>query len=295
VSFVKWTFLFLGALEALSAQSYPSVIGNGTGLDHLIIGLGGSAVAQEIFGKALGFSALPGITFPQDSLQQALIYFPPAYVELLWPYKKPEGPPAVKEVRDVIESGGGIAGFNVNVSSVESAADLMRRLGLKVYLPPNVAARDANGNEKPTPWRYVLPEAQAAAEFPKGVPGGPAVGFFEEHTDPTLYKNVLADIERAVPDSRRAPGELHANTARKLLSVLVSVPSVAAAVRQSERFGFAAGAERYVKALGEKGREVQCGTGTIVFFEAANPGSALSEYVKRKGLGPLGSASPWLI
>jgi hypothetical protein len=33
--------------------------------------------------------------------------------------------------------------------------------------------------------------------------------------------------------------------------VLVSVPNVADAVRQSERLGFAAGEERYMKDLGE--------------------------------------------
>jgi hypothetical protein len=101
-----------------------------------------------------------------------------------------------------------------------------------------------------------LLEAQTEAEFPKGVPGGPGVGFLEyrynaSRRDPARYETLRARLEREVPDSRRAPGELHANTARQLLSVLVSVPNVADAVRQSERLGFAAGEERYMKDLGE--------------------------------------------
>lgn len=293
MSFLKWTFVLSSAAEAFAFQSRPSIIGDGIGLDHIEIGLPGASQAADIFGKALGFSVSPGNTIPHDGLQQAFIQFPPGYVELLWPYKKPEGTPRLAKVQDAIASGGGIAFVNVNVSPVEGAADLMRHMGLKVYLPPSITTRDATGKVQPGPWQFILPEAQTEAKFPKGVPGGPGVGFLEyrnnaSRRDPARYETIRARIEREVPDSRRAPGELHANTARKLLSVLVSVPSIADAVRQSERLGFAAGEERYIKDLGEKGREVQCGIGTLVFFEAANPRSALSAYVRQKGLGPFG-------
>jgi hypothetical protein len=293
MGFVKWIFVLLSTAEAFAFQSHPSIIGDGIGLDHIMIGLPGSSQAPDIFGKALGFSVLPGNTFPEESLQQAVIELPPAYVELLWLYRKPEGPPRVKTVRDAIEAGGGIAGINVNVSPVEAAADLMRRLGMKVSLPPSVTTRDASGKEQPGAWQFILPEAETEAQFPKGVPGGSGVGFLEyrnnaSHRDPARFETFRTRIEHEVPDSRRVPGQLHANTARKLQSVLVSVPNVADAVRQSERLGFTAGEERYVRDLGEKGREVQCGLGTFVFFEAADPKSALGAYVKQKGLGPFG-------
>ncbi|MBA0087998.1 MAG: hypothetical protein HRJ53_23680, partial [Acidobacteria bacterium Pan2503] len=108
--------------------------------------------------------------------------------------------------------------------------------------PPSVTTRDASGKEQPGPWQFVLPKGQMKAEFPKGVPGGPGVGFLEyrnnaSRRDPARYETLRARLEREVPDSRQAPGELHANTARRLLSVLVSVPNVADAVRQSERLG----------------------------------------------------------
>jgi hypothetical protein len=121
--------------------------------------------------------------------------------------------------------------------------------------PSSVTTRDASGKEQPGP-SVRLPEAQTEAEFPKGVPGGPGVGFLEyrynaSRRDPARYETLRARLEREVPDSRRAPGELHPNRARQLLSVLVSVPNVADAVRQSERLGFAAGEDRYMKDLGE--------------------------------------------
>jgi hypothetical protein len=73
---------------------------------------------------------------------------------------------------------------------------------------------------------------------------------------------------------------------------MVFVPNVVDAVRQSERLGFAAGEARYVKDLGEKGPRGQCGIGTFVFFEAADPRGALSANINKKGSGRLGSAFP---
>ena len=68
----------------------------------------------------------------------------------------------------------------------------------------------------------------------------------------------------------------------------VAVPSVTEAVRQAGQFGFTAGGERRIKALGEKGREVQCGQGTLVFFEATHQNSPLAALIAKQGLGPFG-------
>ena len=137
------------------------------------------------------------------------------------------------------------------------------------------------------------PKPKRKRNFQRACPADQALASSNTATTPAVA--ILPDMRRfahgSSARSRRAPGELHANTARQLLSVLVSVPNVADAVRQSERLGFTAGEERYVKDLGEKGREVKCGIGTFVFFEAANPRGALSAYVKQKGLR-LGSVFP---
>jgi hypothetical protein len=94
--------------------------------------------------------------------------------------------------------------------------------------------------------------------------------------------------KREVPDTRRNTGEIHANTARRLRSVWVAVPSLADAVKQSERFGFAFQGKRYFTELGEEGQIVQCGLGTIVFFEQQHQNSPLTELVKKHGFGPFG-------
>jgi hypothetical protein len=60
MSFVKWTLVLFSAAEVFAFQSHPSVIGDGIGLDHIMIGLPGNTQAEDVFAKRLGFSVLPG-------------------------------------------------------------------------------------------------------------------------------------------------------------------------------------------------------------------------------------------
>jgi len=290
--------VLLGAAGLLAAQSDSSVLGAGWGLDHILIGLPGLDTAKDIFGAKLGFSVRPGNQFPEQGLAHAIMRLPPAYIEVLWPYQKPSKTPSfAAAVRQKAESGGGVASYNIDVSPIERAADDMRRLGLKVTLPSSSVARTPDGKEQPGAWQFleIDPAVQAVRlrGVPRGVPGGAGVSFLEyrnnaDNLKADTFERMRQLAERDVPDPRRAAGEIHANTGRKLLSVWVAVPSVSEAVRQSEQFGFTAGAERDVEALGEKGREVQCGQGAIVFFAPVNGNSALSQLVKDQGLGPFG-------
>jgi hypothetical protein len=98
----------------------------------------------------------------------------------------------------------------------------------------------------------------------------------------------LERIEKDNPDDRRKPGDLHANTARKLNAVWIAVPNVEDAVKRAQSFGFAPGRERKLSVLGASGREVLCGQGQIVFWRANNDDSPLAAAVSRQGLGPFG-------
>jgi hypothetical protein len=69
---------------------------------------------------------------------------------------------------------------------------------------------------------------------------------------------------------------------------LTGYTSVANAVKQAERFGMLPMGSRSTEALGETGKEVKCGQGTIVFFEASHSNSPLSMYLKRHRLGLVG-------
>ena len=283
------------AAGLVAAQSPTSVIGNGWGLDHVIVAVSSPDVVKQVFVNELGFSPITRNQFPASGLENTIVVLPPvAYIELAWPYQPPGAGarPVTFLVRQTLEAGGGPAAYNLDVSSAEGAADAMRRLGLRVSLSASVVAKGADGKETRAPWQFADIDPSDQAMQPYGVPGGPGVGFLEyqnqaDRLKPERFQMALDRAAREAPDPRRSAGEIHPNTARKLLSVWVVVPDAADAVKQAGRFGFAP-TKNHPKALGEEGQEVQCGEGTIVFFEAAHPNSALAILVKKRGLGPFG-------
>jgi hypothetical protein len=287
------TLLFTAlVISAAHAQSLPkSVLGEGWGLDHIVIGLSDPLVANDTFGAKLGFSVLSGIKFPTDGLQNAAIVMFPAYIELIWPYQKLTNQKG--RLAERIALGGGPGEYNIDVSPAAETAVTFRGLGLTVTLPPSKTTLGPDGKEQPGPWQFVGISAEDTVKVPVGVPGGPGVGFLEyrnnaQHLAPDRLQSLRERLERDAPDARRLPGEFHANTARRWVSVWVAVPSVAEAVKQSERFGFAPGAERQLAALGAHGRQVACGRGSIVFWEPVNNASLLASLIKKYGLGPFG-------
>ncbi len=286
--------LFLAVAAALAVLGNPTVIGNGWGLDHVIVGVSNPEVAKQIFATKLGFTPFTGSKFAAEGLDQAIIELSPAYIEVLWLYREPaaDARPIASRVRKKVELGGGPLTYNIDVSPVEQAVDAMRRSGMRVSLRPGPTTKTPDGKEAPD-WQFADIDAQDRAAQPLGVPGGLGVGFLEYRNNsnslnPDRFKRLLERAEREVPDSRRTSGEIHANTARRLRSVWIAVPSVAEAVKQASRFEFAVGVERQFKALGEKGREVQCGQGTLVFFEPVHEHSPLAALVDKQGFGLFG-------
>jgi hypothetical protein len=211
----------------------------------------------------------------------------------MWLYQKPADDSGSSTVHKKIEAGGGPASYNIDVFPIEQALDGIERLGSTVTLPKSPPTRTPDGKEQPPVGQFLRIDPKDQAAHPLGVPGGAGVGFLEYRDNPDgaraeRFQTLREQIERELPDPRRPAGEIHPNTARKLLSVWVAVPNVEEAVQQSARFGFASRGVRSVKELGEKGHEVQCGQGTIVFFQPLNQKGSLSSLVTKKGFGPFG-------
>jgi hypothetical protein len=189
------------------------------------------------------------------------IFLEPAYIEFLWfgGAGEPE-PIATQKLRRGVDAGGGIFQYNIDVSDVQRAADALHIRGLKVNIPE---ARP------PAPMFMYATEERNPPPF--GVPGGDGVGFIEySNNSPT----------------RRRPTD-HANTAKHLVSVFVAVPDVAVAQIESRRLGFEPLAQRQSSALAARGHEVECGQGTITFWEPSQSGP-LASLLKQKGPGPFG-------
>jgi hypothetical protein len=270
----------------------PSVIGNGWGLDHVILAMPSADVVKDVFFSKLGFTTIPGNKFPTQGLQQAIIRLPPAYLEFQWMYQDASSSAShTPFFLKIVEAGGGPTAYNINVSPVAQAADAMKQMGMHVTLPPSVTVQTSDGKQAPGAWQFIgLDPADLSSLH--GIPGGRGVGFLEyqnqtEHLSATYFQKVV-QLAQTVSDPRRGGGEINANTARKLRSVWVAVPSVADAVKQAGRFGFTVLGQRDLKVLGEKATEVQCGQGTILFAQVTHPNSPLDAYVKKHQFGPIG-------
>lgn len=278
-----------------AVQSPPSIIGSGWGLDHVIVAVQGPEVVKDVLESKLGFSAITHGKSPSVGLENTIIFLPPApYIELVWPYQDPAPDARLVGtlVRKKIALGGGPAAYNVDVSDASQTADAMRQLGLRVNLPLTPMHIMPDGSQARGPWQFADIDPQDQAAVPYGVPGGPGVGFIAytnaaDRMKPDRFQRVLERATQEAPDPRRPAGEISANTARKLRAAWVAVPSVVEALKQAARFGFPA-TRSHIAALGETGEEVQCGEGTIVFFEAKHPDSQLAAIVRKKGLGPFG-------
>jgi hypothetical protein len=182
---------------------------------------------------------------------------------------------------------------NHDVSPLRQAVDEMNRIGLNTSLPPSVVTQTPDGKAAPGTWQFVHIDEEGKKGLAWGLPGGPGVGFPEYANNPGKvdagsFERARTRTAKALSETRLPDGEIHPNTARKLLSIWIAVPDIAQARRQSELFGFESRGVREPDGVGEKGYEFQCGQGTLIFFQPTNDASPLTVLVKKSGYGPVG-------
>ena len=184
--------LSLGLFVAVEGQNASQpIIGNGWGLDHVMIGQKSFEALKKIFDTQLGFTLRRGTKFPSDGLENSIIPLPPAYIELLWVYGPAvePGDAQSKEIRRKAAEGE-VIGYNIDVSPIQRAADLLGRLGLTITLPPSIT-RLVDGKEEPGPWQFLDISSEQSARPPLGVPGAYDVGFLE-------YRNHFVDKSQSI-------------------------------------------------------------------------------------------------
>jgi hypothetical protein len=297
------------ACGAAAAQVSPQpLIGKGWGLDHVQITQPSDAEARETYATRLGFSVPPSSRSPEMGLEGTSISLPPSYLEIGLIYDRERASAYFREMTPGLARQAGMAnyaavlsrlqnkegfirGYFIDVAPVEDAAAFLRLVGKKVTLPPPPTYL-VDGKQQPGGWQDLFIEEEPSV--PAGVPGGPGIGFVEYRNNESRIatearlRQVRERIEKNSPDDRRKPGDLHANTARKLSAVWIAVPNVEDAVRRAQSIGLAPGRERKLSALGAFGREVSCGQSQIVYWNASSDDSPLATAVRRQGPGPFG-------
>ncbi len=272
------------------AEDAESILGTGWGLDHIEIAVSSGEAAKETYFQNLGFSMPTGAS-AAVGVQHSGVFFVPTYLEFLWfdgtPVANPNLP-VIEKLRQAVDQHRGIFQYNIDVSNIESLRDRLSAKGLNVSLAPST--RIANGKEEPAPWRFLYATDNRTGKAPlPGVPGGDAVGLIEYRENNSAQTDAIRRmILSSVPDPRRAAGEDNANTARRLRSVWVAVPDVADALKKSTLFGLTSVGNIRSSALRAKGERVECGQGSIEFWEPERKDGALATLLSERGPGPFG-------
>jgi hypothetical protein len=244
------------------------------------------SLMNSVYSQKLGFTVFRRQKRP-GGYENAVILFPPTYIEFLFLYDRHKAEvaddPLAKIILSTIEAGGGPIGYNIDISPVGAAVAALHKRGMEVTLPPSQIVIQKDGTQVRGPWQFVRITKSGQPEPETGVPGGDRARFLEYNDQD--QKGMAETIKREHPNS-----PLHANTARRMRSAWVAVRSASDAVKHSELFGFAELGQRESTLLGARGREVQCGAGTIVFWESTKAGSPLEKLIKTKGVGPFGAS-----
>ena len=271
--------LLLTATRRLRAEN--SVVGSGSGLDHVAVVGPKLGDLEQCYRDRLGFSLAAGSRFP-TGVENAVVPFEdsPAYLELLSFYRPADRSDlAAAHLEDQLGVGGGPAFFAINCSPIEGAAGMLREHGFSLIGPKGrTILRD--GKEVPAPYQIIRIDEDLIG--PKA-----SVAFIEYQNNASRLGPER--VKRTRERLQRPSGELHANTARRLRAVWVAVHSLNHATEVVRQLGFTAGTDRQSRGLAAAGREFTCGDGAIVLWEARGEG-ALSSVLKQRGEGPFGVA-----
>lgn len=240
-----------------------SVLGTGRGIDHVVIVVRDLDDAARMYQDVLGFSMIPGGTFP-GGIRNTGVRFGTNYLELIT--VDPSQAAANKEASDLAafpEKREGANWLGLNVSSARQTADFLRARGFDVNEPEGSTYTPEGAKEaQPALWQTV--------SFKKPLVPSDAIFFIQYGARP----------ERPRPE--------HPNTAVGIHSVWMAVKDLAAASKAYESVGLAAGRKQQMPRLGATGQEVAAGQGVILLLEPNDPKGSLASHLARFGEGIVG-------
>jgi catechol 2,3-dioxygenase-like lactoylglutathione lyase family enzyme len=247
--------------QTRGAAETATVLGTGSGLDHVIVIVRDLEKATRDFKEVLGFTEGRGGNFP-GGIQSRAVRFASNYLELM-SVDPSQASPDNELIRLLKEREGGYA-FALSVSSAQQTADSLRARKFEVVGPVSTPIISEGAKEvKAAPWRTVA------------------------ITKPTLPFEPLFFIQYEAREARSIPSE-HPNSATDLHSVWIAVKDLESATEGYENLGLPPGRERQVLQLAAKGREIGAGQGVILLLQATGTKGPLASYVAQHGEGVVG-------
>jgi len=280
--------LLLLATLPLSAQTTPAsapnannvqasaqtLIGQGWGVDHVMVGVRDLAQAQHDY-EQLGFKVSKGGHFPGGLSNCSVSLQNNSHLEMLavsgnTPITKGDA----SEIGDFVKKHEGAMFLGINVSSAKAAADYLKAHNFDVTGPDPGSIMKEGETTPPPPMWYDVSTADKPAANKKGF------------TIPFFLVEYLSTNWR---DKARAEGRMdHPNTAMGIHAVWFAVHDADAQLRTLRDAGFEVGESREAKFLSARGRELKAGQGVLVLLESSDKNGLLTKYLSDHDEGIIG-------
>lgn len=277
--------LLLWMASLVNAQE-SSVLGEGRGIDEVIILVRDLEAAQDVYGNVLGFTLLPpkGSAYRLPSgLKISGAYFAENQLELRAiddPEKAAENRP---EYANFLEQHEGARSLVLAVSSLDATASFLRARGFEISEPiPGVF-------DGTTIWRIVtftnsvLPGLPLVGQRPTG----PGVRPDDEWLQRVATVWFVEYVDSQV-DSREEWPPQHPNTARGIKSVWIGVRDLVTATKAYESVGLRSGQRQNLPQLEASGREIEAGRGVILLLEPQSEVGKVASFLAHRGEGIMG-------
>jgi len=269
----------LACAGASDAASPPqSVLGAGSGLNHVSILVSDLRKVEALFENQLGFNVQPAGRFP-DGLENAVVRFSDhTYLEFLAVYDPKKAASSDEAV--FLKKHEGADGFGLEMGSAERALALLRSRGIGASISTTTSADYTEpGLKGPSTWlwRDIL--------LPRETPGSP---FLVEYNRAVRDARARSD---PVGERRREQSRVHANGALRLSCVWVATKDLDASTKLYQRLGFVAGRAVDMPELSASGREIAAGNGLILLLTAkagAGGSGPVSEFLAQHDNGVMG-------
>lgn len=270
LSLVSMLLVASTALSAVGEAQEASLLGEGRGIDHVIVYVRDLETAEDVYRDALGFIVGESYALP-TGYKASWVGFDRNWLELRAiddPEKVAQATPwaSVEDrlrVLQFLENRDGVLAFVLNSSSVETTTDFLQRRGFDVPESHLMVVDDT------VSLYFTLNES---------VLPGPRVTFAE------YWPPYEARFHLTEP----AEWTRHPNTARWITSVWIAVSDLETATKAYEAIGLHVGRELELPELGAIGSEMKVGPLTILLLRPGNENTKVASFLADRGDGIIG-------
>jgi len=252
-----------------------SVLGDGRGIDHLVVAVRDLEAAKDTYRDRLGFN-LPHRgqirIHPTGTKNSSTFFDNETYLELIAINDREKAAKNNPRLVSFLDTQEGAIFLGLNTSSAEHTANLLRSRGIAVTDPQPGTILVKGAKEIPSPKWWIVSLKQPA------LPADPI--FFIEY-DHNAWEDHTREI--AAAEASKQP-----NTAKGIRSVWIAVQKLESATKNYKSVGFPAGEQRHLALHGAIACAINLKGGTILLLEPTDKSGTVASFLNECGEGIMG-------